>query len=402
MKGDPLTDPLAAHDAGWVEEQKKRADRQAERQRTRDKTNGKTTWTSPDPEYVRERLSLDFWHERELPPLDPVLGELVTTTSRVMVVGPTGLGKTNLLMAAGIAMADGRDFLHWRGCGRPRRVLYIDGEMSRRLFKTRLADVERRHGGRPATFFAFSREDFEDMPPLDTEAGQEYIDSIIKALGGVDVVLFDNIQALTIGELREPESWRKVLPWVRSLTKRNIGQIWVHHTGLAEDHAYGDQTREWQLDTVIMMETVERPEAAIAFAMKCKKARERTPDNRADFAPAILILANDSWISEPDSTATKSKRTQRDRAFELLEDLINKNGEIPPANTNIPSNTLCVHEDSWRRRCEAGMISEGSDEAMVRAIRRVQKGHLDAGRIGKHKPWVWIVRNKTKLRRECA
>ena len=86
---------------------------------------------------MRERVSLDFWHQREIPPLDRILGDLVTTTSRIMVIGPTGIGKTNWLLAAAMAMADGADFLHWRGRGRPRGVLYIDGEMSRRLFKTR-------------------------------------------------------------------------------------------------------------------------------------------------------------------------------------------------------------------------------------------------------------------------
>jgi len=125
------------------------------------KANGAKNWTLPDPDYVRERVSLDFWHQREIPPLDRILGDLVTTTSRNMVIGPTGIGKTNWLLAAAMAMADGADFLHWRGCGRPRGILYIDGEMSRRLFKTRLEDAECRHGNRPKTLFALSREDFE-------------------------------------------------------------------------------------------------------------------------------------------------------------------------------------------------------------------------------------------------
>jgi AAA domain len=252
--------------------------------------NGTAEWREPIPDYVRERLSLSSWLNRELPPLDPPLGELATTTSRIMLVGPTGLGKTSISMALGIAIADGRDFLHWRGGGRPRRVIYVDGEMSRRLFKARIRDAVRRHGSQPVTFFAFSREDFEDMPPLGTPEGQKYMDLVTEAIGGADILFLDNIQALTIGDLREPESWRKVIPWTRDLTRRRIGQIWEHHTGLAEDHGYGDKSREWQLDTVALMETIERPEADIAFSLKFTKARERTPDNRADFEAAVIYF----------------------------------------------------------------------------------------------------------------
>ena len=200
--------------------------------------NGATSWTLPDPDYVRERVSLDFWHQREIPPLDRILGDLVTTTSRIMVIGPTGIGKTNWLLAAAMAMADGADFLHWRGCGRPRRILYIDGEMSRRLFKTRLEDAERRLGNRPKTLFALSREDFEGMPPLDSEEGQKYINHVFELLG-IDIVFFDNVQALTIGELREPESWRKILPWSRDLTRAQ------HRPGLGAPYRARRRPRLW-------------------------------------------------------------------------------------------------------------------------------------------------------------
>jgi hypothetical protein len=39
-----------------------------------------------------------------------------------------------------------------------------------------------------------------------------------------------------------------------------------------------------------LMETIERPEADIAFSLKFTKARERTPDNRADFEAAVIYF----------------------------------------------------------------------------------------------------------------
>ena len=125
------------------------------------------------------------------------------------MAGDIGLGKSMLAIAWGMHCALGRDFLHWQG-RRPAKILYIDGEMSRRLLKKRLADEVARIGTRPKTFFALSSEDIPDMQPLNTEAGQTIIEAIIREhCGGVDFIAFDNIMALISGEHKEEEGWQK-------------------------------------------------------------------------------------------------------------------------------------------------------------------------------------------------
>jgi hypothetical protein len=84
-------------------------------------------------------ISLKDWLDRHLPEPEFISGRWLTTTSRVLVVAPTGLGKSLLLIALAMAIAAGRGFLHWVE-GRPAKVLYIDGEMSARLLKRRLTD----------------------------------------------------------------------------------------------------------------------------------------------------------------------------------------------------------------------------------------------------------------------
>jgi len=146
--------------------------------------NGIGAWSVPDP----AALTLGYWLKRDLPAPDFVFGEIISTTSRLMLVGPTGLGKTHLGLAVAMVIVSGQNFLHWH-VQQPRRVLYIDGEMSRRLLLTRLEDAVRRAGcSVTANLFIVSREDSPDMPPLNTEAGQKFIDAIIDALGGVDVL----------------------------------------------------------------------------------------------------------------------------------------------------------------------------------------------------------------------
>jgi hypothetical protein len=56
--------------------------------------------------------------------------------------------------------------------------------------------------------------------------------------------------------MKDEEPWQDTLRWARSLTNRAIGQLWVHHTGHDDSRSYGTKTREWQLDTVILLKRI--------------------------------------------------------------------------------------------------------------------------------------------------
>ena len=106
---------------------------------------------------------------RDLPEPDILLGPF-STTSRGLFVADTGLGKTNVAMAVAFAMTDGQTFLHW-SCKRPARVLFIDGEMSKRLLRRRIRDATKRCVAATDDLYFLSREDVEMMPPLNTTEG---------------------------------------------------------------------------------------------------------------------------------------------------------------------------------------------------------------------------------------
>ena len=143
---------------------------------------------------------------------------------------PTGIGKTMHHMGMGTRISAGQEFLRWKGC-RPCKVLYIDGEMSRRLLQQRLRDETKRLGFMPEGFHALSHEDVgEHWAPLNTPQGQAIVEARIEAMGGVDLIEFDNIMSLIGGDMKDEEGWRLILPWIHSLTRRQIGQIWIHHS----------------------------------------------------------------------------------------------------------------------------------------------------------------------------
>jgi hypothetical protein len=137
-------------------------------------------------------LTLEQWRERDLPKPDYLLGEVFSTTNRGIMSAPTGLGKTNFALALGMRIAAGANFLHWEG-RRACKVLYIDGEMSRRLLKQRLTAEEARliaelgeqvrEQFKPCGFHALSTEDIPNFQPLNARQGQAAVEKIIAEMG---------------------------------------------------------------------------------------------------------------------------------------------------------------------------------------------------------------------------
>jgi hypothetical protein len=296
-------------------------------------------------------LTIEEWLARDLPQPDFIMGNWLSTTTRGLLVGPTGLGKTNLALALALHIAAGRDFLHWRG-QRPCKVLCIDGEMSRRLFRQRIEDAVNRLGEQPSGFHALSHEDVEKFAPLNTAAGQAYIEQLI-AKTNPDFIVFDSIMCLLAGEMKEGQSWAAVMPWVRSLTRRRIGQLWLHHTGHDENKSYGDKTREWQLDTVVHMRKIEREDTDLSFGLEFRKARERTPETRLDFEEVTIALVNDEWNS---NCKTVKRGTLNPSNKKFLGALTNV---YASGATEMFDGRKAVHVEHWKTECERlGLIEK--------------------------------------------
>ena len=273
---------------------------------------------------VRTFLSIEEWAKREVPEPDRLLGDLVTTTTRIFLVGRTGLGKTLLVMGLACGMANGEGFLHWRSA-RPARVLVIDGEMPGELIKARSIDALGRAGPIPPGNLVIYSRDAEDefarlfpklgrFAPLNSEEGLNFLSALIAALGGVDVVIFDNVMSLLAGDQKDEVSWSEVLPLVRYLTSRRIGQIWMDHTGHNSDRQYGSSTKAWCFDGVGIMTPLpdgQQQKEEVAFKLSFEppgKARRRTPDNWRDFETCTIRLRDGRWTSEEHAHAPRSAK----------------------------------------------------------------------------------------------
>ena len=122
------------------------------------------------------------------------------------------------------------------------------------------------------------------------------MEAVIARIGKLDFIIFDNIMSLTVGDMKDEKGWSETLPWVKSLTKRMIGQLWVHHTGHDDTKSYGAKTREWQMDTVIGLIKEGREDSDVSFKLAFTKARQRTPETREDYVEKKVALVNDRWV----------------------------------------------------------------------------------------------------------
>jgi hypothetical protein len=296
-------------------------------------------------------LTIKEWRERKLPPLDLLLGHWMSTSVRVLLAADTGLGKTNFCMALAAHAAAGKDFLHWRA-HRPARVLYIDGEMSRRLYGHRIDDAERRLGCDPGdNLMCMSSEDIENFPPLNTPEGlaflEEYIERVEERIGArLDFIFFDNVMALIQGDQKDEVGWTAVLPLINRLTKRRIGQLWVNHTGHNATRGYGSKTKEWRMDTVIHLTAAERADADICFQMEFRKARERTPASRADFEDVTIALVDDKWIGTIDEVNRGKPSDKEASTLEAFDDLVKDHKTV-----QRPDGQWAIKRDDWEREC---------------------------------------------------
>ena len=255
-----------------------------------------------------------YWAKRDIPPRDNLMGEWLSTTSRLLLAGPSGIGKSNFLLALALDQAEGKNFLHWK-CARAARVLYIEGEMGRRLTKRYTKDALRRAGLDGCdNLIILSRDDHPDMPPLNTPEGQAFIKQFLEHIGKVDVIIFDNIQSLLGGNMKETDQWAGVLDWNREFTALGIGVVWIHHTN-DDGSIYGDKTRGWQMEGVILLEKLDPEPEGIAFTFKyAKPHRERIPGpggNAHEFEPVEIGLDGDEWYSEKGGGRGKSKRPRQ-------------------------------------------------------------------------------------------
>jgi KaiC/GvpD/RAD55 family RecA-like ATPase len=199
------------------------------------------------PIEISEFLKLELPSRRNI--LDPWLPE----RGMAMIFAPRGVGKTLLALSIAYTVASGSKLLGWQS-ERPRKILYVDGEMPGPELQTRLASIvagSEREPPAPDYFRLLCADLTEDgLPDLATQEGQRVIDAHI---ADAELIVLDNISTLCrSGNENEAERWAIVQSWALAHRRRRRSTLFVHHAGKGGLQR-GTSKREDVLDTVIAL-----------------------------------------------------------------------------------------------------------------------------------------------------
>jgi putative DNA primase/helicase len=220
------------------------ADREAEC--TAPRPNGRDLQRQLCALTLPEFLSLD------LPPRGLILAPWLPTKGLAMLHAIRGIGKTLLALSTAYAVAIGGSLLGWQ-VPRPRRVVYIDGEMPAATMQRRLAAIKAAFGAEllaPDYLRLISADMNDGLPDLATAEGQASIDGVI---GKAELIIIDNLSCLVRrGKENEAESWSPVQEWCLAHRRDGRSVLLVYHSGKSGQQR-GTSRGEDVLDTVISL-----------------------------------------------------------------------------------------------------------------------------------------------------
>lgn len=235
-------------------------------------------WREPLPDGLPHIIALEIGEllQRDFPPMEALLAPWLRKQHSVMIHAWRGVGKTHFALGVAYAVAGGGKFLKWQA-EKPRKVLYIDGEMPGAAIKERLAAIVRScpEGAEPPEgYFRIITPDVQEgyIPDLGTVEGQA---AFAPLLGDAELIVIDNLSTLLrAGAENEGESWLPMAAWALARRREGRAVIFVHHSGKGKQQR-GSSRREDLLDVVINLRHPPdySPEDGAQFLVRFEKSR---------------------------------------------------------------------------------------------------------------------------------
>jgi len=226
-----------------------------------------------------------------------LLSPFLPSQGLVMIYAKRGVGKTHVALGIACAVAQGGSFLKWNA-PKPKKVLYIDGEMPAIAMQDRLRRIA------AATDFDEEAKkrlllitpDLIDgpMPDLSTQKGRAAIEPFVNEC---DLIIVDNISSLfRSGIENDAESWQPAQDW--ALSQRRCGKsiLFIHHAGKGGQQR-GTSKKEDALDTVICLKNPSgyRADQGANFEVIFEKTRHFAGPAALPFQVKLRVEEDGLW-----------------------------------------------------------------------------------------------------------
>lgn len=188
----------------------------------------------PIPSIYETKLTTYFDLTNDIPKQkEYILYPCLPTQGIGFIYAATGLGKTMFTLNLAYAIAGGGNFLKY-SAPLPRKVLYIDGEMSYDEMQARFQQIRKQQGelAIPDNWTMLTPDKFlpHRLPMIDTPEGQIYYQDLI-AHNKIEVLVIDNLSMLSSIDENKSVEWKIVQDWLRYLRSIGITTLVVHHAG---------------------------------------------------------------------------------------------------------------------------------------------------------------------------
>jgi putative DNA primase/helicase len=256
----------------------------------------------------------------EVPPREMLLAPILPERSLSMLYSPRGIGKSWLSLSIGLAVASGGSVLRWNG-PRPRRVLFVDGEMVLSDLQIRLNSILAGLGTKiPNDGFRVLAADHSELGiNLGSPEGQRELE---RHLDGVDLLILDNLSTLMAnGSEGASDAWLPMQNWLLRLRRKGVAVLLVHHAGV-NGRQRGTSRREDALDLVIGLRRPAdySPEQGARFEVHIEKARMLAGAGALPFEAVVEAFVSESGRAGIRWVARDLKPPVLHRAAELFRD----------------------------------------------------------------------------------
>jgi putative DNA primase/helicase len=240
----------------------------------------------------------------KVPPREMLLDPILPERSQAMLYAPRGVGKSWLSLTIGLAVASGGRVLRWNA-PRPRRVLFVDGEMVLCELQKRLNSLlaglatEVPDGG----FRILAADHTERGINLGSTEGQQALE---RHLDDRNLLILDNLSTLlTSGSEGASDAWLPIQNWLLGLRRKGIAVLLVHHSGV-NGRQRGTSRREDTLDTVIGVRRPDdySPDEGARFEVRIEKARTLVGEGALPFEAFLESFVTTSggsgirWVAQ--------------------------------------------------------------------------------------------------------
>ena len=230
----------------------------------------------------------------EIPKRESLMGDWFKAGDYGIIFGKRGLGKSWLAMGIARALAEGRAFGPW-ACSTPRRVLYVDGEMSLDDYRDRVRTLS----DGPGAFSTLSHQQVFNRTQkalcLSDRTQQDELTRLCER-ERVDILVLDNGACLfrSVAE-NDADQFRDMIEgWLLDLRRRGIAVVLVQHAG-RNGAIRGTSKREDAAFWILRLDDAGEPDGGHGARFITRFAKNR---NASQDPPPL------DWSFKPDGEKT--------------------------------------------------------------------------------------------------